>query len=60
MRAKKIKPKSDDKEQYARFIETAEQVYSDNAQEAFEETLDKIIKKKKGIKALTPSLTQDK
>ncbi len=44
---KKSKPKPDDKEQSARFIETAGQVQSDNAQECFEEALDKIVKKKK-------------
>jgi hypothetical protein len=47
MSAKKSKPKPDDKEQSTRFIETAEQVQSDNAPEAFEEALDKIVKKKR-------------
>ncbi len=43
---RKKKPEPDDKEQSARFIETAGQVQSDNAQEAFEEAIDKIIKGK--------------
>lgn len=47
MSAKKSKPIPDDKEQFARFIETAGHVQSDNAQGAFEEALDKIVKKKR-------------
>ena len=47
MSAKKSKPKPDDKEQSARFIETAGQVQSDNPKEAFEEAINKIAKKKK-------------
>ena len=47
MSAKKSKPPPDDKEQSARFIETAGQVQSENAQEAFEEAINKIAKKKK-------------
>ena len=48
MSPKKSKPKADDKEQSARFIETAEQIEpKDSAQEAFEEALAKIVKKKK-------------
>jgi hypothetical protein len=39
--------KPDDKEQSARFIETAGQVQSENAQEIFEGAIDKIIKKKR-------------
>jgi hypothetical protein len=50
MSAKKSKPKPDDKEQSARFIETAGQVQSENPEEAFEETMSKIAKKKKGSK----------
>ena len=46
---RKRKPKPDDKEQSARFIETAGQVQSDNPKEAFEEALDKIVKKKRHI-----------
>ena len=46
MSAKKSKPKSDDKEQSARFIEKAGQVQSENAQEAFEEAMNKIAKTK--------------
>jgi hypothetical protein len=47
MIATKNQPKPDDKEQSARFIETSEQVQSDNPKEAFEEALDKIAKKKR-------------
>lgn len=46
MNSLKSKPKPDDKEQSARFIETAGQVQSDNPKEAFEEALSKIVKKK--------------
>ena len=46
MSAKKSKPKPDDKEQSARFIETAGQIQSDNTQEAFEEAISKIAKNK--------------
>jgi hypothetical protein len=49
MGAKKIKPKPDDKEQSALFIETAEQIQSDNAKEAFDEAMNKIAKKKRPI-----------
>ncbi|OGP69157.1 MAG: hypothetical protein A2Z73_00180 [Deltaproteobacteria bacterium RBG_13_60_28] len=51
MSPKKSKPKPDDKEQSARFIETAGQVQSDNPKEAFEEAMDKIAKKKRNITA---------
>lgn len=44
---KKKQSKPDNKEQSARFIETAGQVQSDNAQEAFGKALDKIVKKKR-------------
>ena len=47
----KSKPKPDDKEQSARFIEAAGQVQSDNLQEAFEEAIYKIAKKKRPSKA---------
>ncbi len=46
MSTRKSKPKLDDKEQSARFIETAGQVQSDNPKEAFEEAVDKIVKKR--------------
>jgi hypothetical protein len=46
MGANKSKPKPDYKEQSARFIEAAEQVQSNNAQEASDEAIGKIIKKK--------------
>lgn len=45
MSTKKSKPKPDDKEQSVRFIETAGQVQSDDAQKAFEKAIGKIIKK---------------
>lgn len=44
---RKKQPKPDDKEQSARFIEAAGQVQSDNPQEAFEEAIIKITKKKR-------------
>lgn len=47
MSAKKSKPKPNDKEQSAQFIEKAEQVQSDNAQKVFDEAISKIITKKK-------------
>ena len=46
MTLRKSKPKPDDKDQSARFIETAGQVQSDNPKEAFEDALHKIVKKK--------------
>ena len=48
---KKNKPKHNDKEQFARFIEVAEQIESDNPQKAFEEALKKIVKKKRVSKS---------
>ncbi len=51
MTPKKKKPKPDDKEQSARFIETAGQIQSDNPKEAFEEAMNKIAKDKKQPKA---------
>jgi hypothetical protein len=50
MTPKKSKPKPDDKEQSARFIETAEQVQSDNPKEAFDEAINIIVKKKNPLK----------
>lgn len=44
---KRLSPKPDDKEQYARFIEAAKQIDNPDAKKAFEEALNKIIKKKK-------------
>jgi hypothetical protein len=52
--SRKKQPKPDDKEQSARFIETAGQVQSDNAKEAFEEALNKIVKKKR-VSKMNPS-----
>jgi hypothetical protein len=43
----KNKPKPDDKEQSARFIEAAGQVQSDNPKEAFEGALSIIVAKKR-------------
>ena len=54
MTPNKGKPKPDDKEQSARFIETAGQVQSDNPQKAFEEAINKIAKKKKLSKPHSP------
>jgi hypothetical protein len=48
---RKKQPEPNDKEQSARFIETAGQVQSDNPKEAFEEALGKIVKKKHTIKS---------
>ncbi len=47
MSAKKKKYKPDDKEQSARFVETAKRNRADNAEERFEETFLKILKPKK-------------
>ena len=52
MNSKKSKPKPDDKEESARFIETAGQIQSDNPKEAFEEAMNKIIKKKRVTKII--------
>jgi hypothetical protein len=53
MTPRKKKPEPDDKEQSARFIETAGQVQSDNPKEAFEGALGKIIKGKRTSKRKT-------
>jgi hypothetical protein len=50
MSAKKSKPEPDDKEQFARFIETAKSIENPDAKKAFEGALDKIIKKKRTSK----------
>lgn len=42
----KKRPEPDDKEQSARFLEKAGQVQSDDATEAFEAALNKIVEKK--------------
>ena len=47
MTPKKIKSEPNNKEQFARFIEAAKQIYNPDAKEAFEEALTKIVKKKK-------------
>lgn len=49
---KKSKSQPNDKEESARFIETPEQVQFDYAQEAFEETIGKIIKNKQVTKRI--------
>lgn len=41
------KPEPDDKKQSAQFIKIAGQIQSDDAKEAFEEALTKIVKKKR-------------
>lgn len=53
MAPRKSKPKADDKEQSARFIETAKQIQSGNPKEAFDEAVGKIVKKKKRIKTIS-------
>ena len=45
--SRRKRPEPDDKEQSARFIETAGQIQSNNPNEAFEETIKKIAKKKR-------------
>ncbi len=45
--SRKKRPEPDDKEQFARFIEAAGQIESDNPQKAFEEAISKIVKKKR-------------
>lgn len=40
---KKKKPKPDDPEQFARFVEVAEKIKADDADERFEEAFGKII-----------------
>lgn len=47
MSAEKSKPEPDDKEQSARFIETAKRLGADKGKEAFEKAIGKIVKKKK-------------
>jgi hypothetical protein len=53
MSAKKSKPKPDDEEQFARFIEVAKQIENPDAKEAFEDAVNKIVKKKRIIKNQT-------
>lgn len=47
-RKKKVIP--DDPEQYARFVETAERILTNNAEERIEETMKQILSKKKETK----------
>jgi arylamine N-acetyltransferase len=56
--SRKKRPKPDDKEQSARFVETAGQIQSDNPREAFEDALNKIVKKIR--KTINPFENQDK
>jgi hypothetical protein len=51
MSARKKKPEPDDKEQFAIFVEKAQEIQRDDAQKAFEEALRKIVKKKRASKA---------
>lgn len=46
MSTKKSKPKPDDKEQSARFIEAAKKIEEPISKKAFQEVFDKIVKKK--------------
>jgi hypothetical protein len=50
MSAKKSKPEPDDKEQFARFVDAAGEIDNPDAKEAFEEAMDKIVKKKRAPK----------
>lgn len=43
---RKKRSETDDKEQYARFIEAAKRIENPDAKKAFEEAFSKIIKKK--------------
>jgi len=43
---KKVKP--DDKEQSARFLETAKAVQAEDAEERFEKAMEKVLKAKRG------------
>jgi len=45
--SRKKRPEPDDKEQFARFVEKAKEIQREDAKEAFEEALSKIVKKKK-------------
>ncbi len=47
MSARKKKSEPDDKEQFARFVEKAKEIQRDDAKEAFEEAIGKIVKKKR-------------
>jgi hypothetical protein len=48
---RKKRPEPDDKEQFARFVEKAKEIQRDDAQEVFEEAMNKIIKKKRVTKS---------
>ena len=47
MSARMKKPKPDDKEQFARFLEKAKEIQRDDANEVFKEALKKIVKKRR-------------
>lgn len=53
MSTKKKQPEPDNKEQSARFIETAKRLGADKGKEAFEEAVGKIVKKKRLSKGKT-------
>jgi hypothetical protein len=46
--AEKKKLKPDDKEQSARFLETAKAVQAEDAEERFEKAMEKVLKAKRG------------
>lgn len=55
----KKRPKPDDKEQSARFIETAKRLGADKSKEAFERAIDKIVKKKRVSKTTQIIVSKD-
>jgi hypothetical protein len=58
---RKKKPEPDDKEQSARFIKKAKEIQRDDAEKAFDEAIDIIVKKKRIAKPKTThsTLSQD-
>lgn len=48
---RKKRPESDDKEQFARFLEKAKEIQSETAKKDFEKAIDIIIKRKKSAKS---------
>jgi hypothetical protein len=57
--SRKKRPEPDDKEQSARFIETAKRLGADKGKEAFEEAISKIVKKKR-VSKVQPYSIPDK
>ncbi len=47
---RKKKPRPDDPEQYARFVETAKKIEADDAKERFEEAMKRILSAKQKVK----------